>query len=86
MSSLPATVADLCKYVVDTHAAPHSYAIVAAPGGALLDQATFPTTPAGLRWAMSSMRPAIGSSRRRRRDVSVAGARPTPSTRCSLRG
>lgn len=53
MSSLPATVADLYKYVVgvDTHAATHSYAIVAAPSGALLDQATFPTTPAGLRRA-----------------------------------
>lgn len=52
MSSLPATVADLYKYVVgvDTHAATHSYAIVAA-SGALLDQATFPTTPAGLRRA-----------------------------------
>ncbi len=52
MSSLPATVADLYKYVVgvDTHAATHSYAIVAA-SGAVLDQATFPTTPAGLRRA-----------------------------------
>lgn len=40
MSSLPATVADLYKYVVgvDTHAATHSYAIVAA-SGALLDHA-----------------------------------------------
>lgn len=34
---------------VDTHAATHSYAIVTAPNGALVDQATFPTTPAGLR-------------------------------------
>lgn len=39
----------LYRYVVgvDTHAATHSYAIVAA-SGALLDQATFPTTPDGL--------------------------------------
>ena len=52
MSSLHATVADLYRYVVgvDTHAATHSYVIVAA-NGALLDQATFPTTPAGLRRA-----------------------------------
>lgn len=53
MSSLPATVADIYRYVVgvDTHAATHSYAIVAAPSGALFDQSTFPTTPAGLRRA-----------------------------------
>lgn len=46
-------MADLYKYVVgvDTHAATHSYAIVAAPGSGLLDQATIPTTPAGLRRA-----------------------------------
>ncbi|KGN39265.1 transposase IS116 [Knoellia subterranea KCTC 19937] len=50
---MPATVADHYRYVigVDTHAATHSYAIVAASGGALLDQSTFPTTPAGLRRA-----------------------------------
>lgn len=53
MSSLPAVVADLYRYVVgvDTHAATHSYAIVRAPNGALIDQATFPTTAAGLRRA-----------------------------------
>jgi transposase len=53
LSSLHATVADFYRYVVgvDTHAATHSYAIVAAPNGALVDQATFPTTPAGLRRA-----------------------------------
>lgn len=34
MSSLPATVADLYRYVgVDTHAAAHSYAIIAAASG-----------------------------------------------------
>ncbi len=50
--TLPATVAYRYRYVVgvDTHAATHSYAIVAA-SGALLDQATFPTTPTGLRRA-----------------------------------
>lgn len=53
MSSLPSTVADIYRYVVgvDTHAATHSYAIVAAVNGALIDQATFPTTSAGLRRA-----------------------------------
>ncbi|UUZ43859.1 IS110 family transposase [Janibacter limosus] len=53
MSSLHVTVADFYRYVVgvDTHAATHSYAIVAAPNGALVDQASFPTTPAGLRRA-----------------------------------
>lgn len=52
MPSLPATVAETYRYVVgvDTHAATHSYAIVNG-SGALLDQATFPTTPAGLRRA-----------------------------------
>jgi transposase len=53
MSILPATVADFYRYVVgvDTHAATHSYAIVGAPNGALIDQDSFPTTPAGLRRA-----------------------------------
>ena len=53
MSSVTTTVADFYWFVVgvDTHAATHSYAIVAAPNGALIDQATFPTTPAGLRRA-----------------------------------
>ena len=53
MSSLHATVADFYRYVVgvDTHAATHSFAIVAGPNGALVGQATFPTTPTGLRRA-----------------------------------
>ena len=53
MSTLPAIVADIYRFVVgvDTHAATHSYAIVTAPNGALVDQATFPTNPAGLRRA-----------------------------------
>lgn len=52
MCSLPATVADFYRYVVgvDTHAATHSYAIVARTG-ALIDEASFPTNPAGLRRA-----------------------------------
>lgn len=36
---------------VDTHAATHQYAIVAAGTGAVVDQAAFPTTAAGLRRA-----------------------------------
>ncbi len=50
MNSLPVVVADAYRYVVgvDTHAATHSYAIVAAATGALVDQATFPTSPTGL--------------------------------------
>lgn len=53
MNSLPATVGDIYRYVVgvDTHAATHSYAIIEAPNGALLDQSAFPTSPAGLRRA-----------------------------------
>ena len=53
MSSLHATVSDFYRFVVgvDTHAATHSFAIVAAPNGALVDQASFPTTLAGLRRA-----------------------------------
>jgi len=53
VSSVTTTVADIYRYVVgvDTHAATHSYAIVAAPNGALIDQATFPTNTAGLRRA-----------------------------------
>jgi hypothetical protein len=50
VSSVTTIVADRYRYVVgvDTHAATHSYAIVAAPNGAPIDQATFPTTAAGL--------------------------------------
>jgi transposase len=54
VTTSPSTsVADSYRYVVgvDTHAASHSYAIVAAPNGALIDQVCFPTTPAGLRRA-----------------------------------
>ncbi|WP_104133853.1 hypothetical protein [Cryobacterium sp. Y62] len=43
-------VADHYRTVVgvDTHAATHTYAVVESPSGKLLDQKTFPTTPAGL--------------------------------------
>ena len=53
MNSLPATVGDFYRYVVgvDTHAATHSYAIIEAPNGGLIDQNAFPTSPAGLRRA-----------------------------------
>ncbi|MFC5379162.1 IS110 family transposase, partial [Brachybacterium sacelli] len=53
MNSLPATVGDFYRYVVgvDTHAATHSYAIIKAPNGGLIDQNVFPTSPAGLRRA-----------------------------------
>lgn len=46
---LPAIVADLYRYVVgvDTHTATHSYALVRALNGVLIDQATFPTIPWG---------------------------------------
>ena len=52
MPNLPVTVAETYRYVVgvDTHAATHSYAVV-DDRRALLDQATFPTSPAGLRRA-----------------------------------
>jgi transposase len=53
LTSVTSTVADCYRFVVgvDTHAATHSYAIIAAPNGALVDQGTFPTSPAGLRRA-----------------------------------
>ena len=49
MSSVPVTVAECYQYVVgvDTHAATHTLAVLAA-NGALIDQGTFPTSPAGL--------------------------------------
>uniref|UniRef100_UPI0038733157 IS110 family transposase n=1 Tax=Pengzhenrongella sicca TaxID=2819238 RepID=UPI0038733157 len=55
MSSLQAIVAGIYQFVVgvDTHAATHTFAVVAAPNGALVDQVTFPTSPAGLRRALA---------------------------------
>ena len=55
MSSVQAIVADIYRFVVgvDTHAATHTFAVVAAPNGALVDQVTFPTSPAGLRRALA---------------------------------
>ena len=38
---------------VDTHAATHTYALIESPSGKLIDQKTFPTTPAGLRRAIA---------------------------------
>lgn len=48
-------VADQYAYVVgvDTHAATHTYAIVEAPLGRLVDQASFPTSSAGLDRALA---------------------------------
>jgi transposase len=47
-------VADSYTYVVgvDTHAATHQYAVIAAATGGVLDQAEFPTTRAGLARAI----------------------------------
>ncbi|WP_246169398.1 IS110 family transposase [Actinotalea subterranea] len=55
VSSVQAIVADIYRFVVgvDTHAATHTFAVVAAPNGALVDQVTFPTSPAGLRRALA---------------------------------
>ena len=53
MSSLTSSAADFYHYVVgvDTHAAAHTYAIVSAASGAAVDEASFPTTTAGLHRA-----------------------------------
>lgn len=47
-------VAERYRFVVgvDTHAAHHSYAIVATPAGAVIDQAQFPVTSSGLDRAL----------------------------------
>lgn len=43
-------VAEQCTFVigVDTHAATHSFALINATNGGIIDQAVFPTSPAGL--------------------------------------
>ncbi|MDD9205110.1 transposase, partial [Georgenia sp. 10Sc9-8] len=48
-------VAEAYRYVigVDTHAATHTLAVLEAETGAVLDEATFPTTVAGLARAIS---------------------------------
>ena len=48
-------VANTYSYVagVDTHAATHTFAVIAAATGAVLDQATFASTDAGLRRAVN---------------------------------
>ncbi len=53
MSSVTSNIADFYQYVVgvDTHAATHSYAILSAANGIVIDQTSFPTTAAGLRRA-----------------------------------
>lgn len=49
-----AEVAELFEYVigVDTHAATYEYAVVSSTTGAVVDEAQFPTTPAGLARAI----------------------------------
>jgi len=47
---------------VDTHAATHTYALIEAPSGKLLDQKTFPTTPAGLSRATAWIGRRAGSN------------------------
>jgi transposase len=51
------TVSQQYEYViaVDTHAATHTFALVAAATGALLAHAEFPTSPAGLSRAQSRL-------------------------------
>ncbi|MBM9464926.1 IS110 family transposase [Aeromicrobium sp. YIM 150415] len=58
-------VAETYRFVVgvDTHAAHHSYAIIAAPTGAAIDQARFPVTPAGLDRAVSWVARRTGGER-----------------------
>src|SRR5699024_11419481 len=53
MASVPVTVAQCYQYVVgiDTHAATHTLAVLGA-NGALIDQGTFPASPAGLARAI----------------------------------
>ncbi len=48
-------VAETYRHVVgvDTHAATHTYAVVGCPTGALIDQATFPTSSTGLARALA---------------------------------
>ena len=48
-------VADTYEYVigVDTHAKTHTYAVVAATTGVLIDTETFPTTAAGMARAIT---------------------------------
>ncbi|MGA8257852.1 MAG: IS110 family transposase [Nocardioides sp.] len=48
-------VANTFRYLVgvDTHAASHTFAVIECPTGALVAQATFPTTPAGLARAVA---------------------------------
>jgi len=45
---------------VDTHAATHTFALVAAATGAVLAHAEFPTSPAGLSRAHSWLKQQVG--------------------------
>jgi len=48
-------VSEQYQYIigVDTHAATHALAVLAAASGAIVDQDTFPPTPSGLGRALS---------------------------------
>jgi transposase len=56
------TVSEQYEFVigVDTHAATHTFALVAAATGALLTHAEFPTSPAGLSRAQSWIEQRVG--------------------------
>ena len=58
------TVADHYTSVVgiDTHAATHTYALIDSPSGKLLDQKTFPTSPAGITRATTWISNRSGAS------------------------
>ena len=57
-------VSEQYQYVigVDTHAATHTLAVLAAPSGAIVDQDTFPTTPSGLGRALSWIARRVGEA------------------------
>jgi transposase len=61
MSSI---VAEQYEFVigVDTHAATHTFAVIAGTTGALLDHAVFPTSPAGLARAQSWLSRRVGDA------------------------
>jgi transposase len=57
-------VSEQYQYVVgvDTHAATHTFAVLAAPSGAVVDQDTFPTTAPGLGRALSWIDRRVGQA------------------------
>lgn len=57
-------VSEQYQYVigVDTHAATHTFAVLAAPSGAVIDHDTFPTTTSGLGRALSWIARRVGQA------------------------